>query len=204
MPVSSTATAVGSCLAALSFPSAGCPAMWLSQVERSHENDPRTGRQVTRGRLRPAPSKVAPIPACSARAGGDANPMAPAHLTAVLLARYHRCITTSVTLRGWYHGVCQGHLPRSWGKRPGSSVGPAARRYGLAWCRQGGPGRRRRCALGCRFRQRQMCPGLVAVAAPVLLVDLVAGLGRPGDGAVGAAFGDARLAAKSRTRTSGS
>jgi len=36
------------------------------------------------------------------------------------------------------------------------------------------------------------------------LFDLIAGLGRAGDGAVGAAFGDARLAAKSRTRTSGS
>jgi hypothetical protein len=34
--------------------------------------------------------------------------------------------------------------------------------------------------------------------------DFVAGFGRAGDGAVGAAFGDARLAAKSRTRTSGS
>jgi hypothetical protein len=56
--------------------------------------------------------------------------------------------------------------------------------------------------LAAGFRQRQVCPGLVAVAAPVLLVDFVAGLGRVGDGAVGAAFGDARLAAKSRTRTS--
>jgi hypothetical protein len=54
-----------------------------------------------------------------------------------------------------------------------------------------------------RSRQRQVCPGLVAVAASVLLFDLVAGFGRVGDGAVGAAFGDARLAAKSRTRTSG-
>jgi hypothetical protein len=49
-----------------------------------------------------------------------------------------------------------------------------------------------------------VCPGLVAVAASVLLFDLVAGLGRAGDGAVGAAFSDARLAAKSRTCTSGS
>ena len=58
--------------------------------------------------------------------------------------------------------------------------------------------------LAAGFRQRQVCPGLVAVAAPVLLFDLVAGFGRAGDGAVGAAFGDARLAATSRTRTSGS
>ena len=54
------------------------------------------------------------------------------------------------------------------------------------------------------FWQRQVRLGLVAVAAAVLLLDLVAGFGRAGDGAVGAAFGDARLAAKSRTRTSGS
>jgi hypothetical protein len=58
--------------------------------------------------------------------------------------------------------------------------------------------------LAAGFRQRQVCPGLVAAAAPVLLFDLVAGLGRAGDGAVGAAFGDARLAAMSRTRTCGS
>jgi hypothetical protein len=58
--------------------------------------------------------------------------------------------------------------------------------------------------LAAGFRQRQVCPGLVAVAAPVLVLDLVAGLGRAGDGAVGAAFGAARLAAKSRTLTSGS
>jgi hypothetical protein len=58
--------------------------------------------------------------------------------------------------------------------------------------------------LAAGFRQRQVCPGLVATAAPVLLFDLVAGLGRAGDGAVGAAFGDARLAAMSRTRTCGS
>jgi len=57
--------------------------------------------------------------------------------------------------------------------------------------------------LAAGFRQRQVCPGLVAVAAPVLLFDLVAGFGRVGDGAVGAAFGVARLAAKSRTRTFG-
>src|SRR5256885_10891896 len=54
--------------------------------------------------------------------------------------------------------------------------------------------------LAAGFWQRQVRPGLVAVAAPVLLFDLVAGFGRAGDGAVGAAFGDARLAAKSRTR----
>ena len=70
----------------------------------------------------------------------------------------------------------------------------------------GVPARRARDVAGgallvAGFRQRQVCPGLVAVAAPVLVLDLVAGLGRAGDGAVGAAFGDARLAAKSRTRT---
>ena len=58
--------------------------------------------------------------------------------------------------------------------------------------------------LAAGFRQRQVCPGLVAVAASVLLFDFLAGLGRVGDGAVGAGFGDARLAAMSRTRTSGS
>jgi hypothetical protein len=58
--------------------------------------------------------------------------------------------------------------------------------------------------LAAGFWQRRVRPGLVAVAASVLLFDLVAGFGRAGDGAVGAAFGDARLAAKSRTCTSGS
>ncbi len=45
--------------------------------------------------------------------------------------------------------------------------------------------------LAAGFRQRQVCPGLAAAAAPVLLFDHVAGLGQVGDGAVGAAFGDA-------------
>ena len=57
---------------------------------------------------------------------------------------------------------------------------------------------------GDSTQARQVCPGLVAVAASVRLSGLVVGLGRAGDGAVGGAFGDARLVAKSRTRTSGS
>jgi hypothetical protein len=57
---------------------------------------------------------------------------------------------------------------------------------------------------GDSTQARQVCPGLVAVAASVRLSGLVAGLGRAGDGAVGGAFGDARLAAKSRMRTFGS
>ena len=108
-------------------------------------------------------------------------------------------------LRGWYHGVCQGHLPRSCGEA--AQVIRRVQQRAVTAC--GGAGKKGQdvaggALLAARFRQRQVCPGLVAVAASVLLVDLVAGLGRAGDGAVGAAFGDARLAAKSRTRTSGS
>ena len=109
-----------------------------------------------------------------------------------------------MTLRGWCHGVCQGHLPRSCGKRPRSSVGSSGaplRPAGVAG--KEGQDVAGGALLAAGFRQRQVCPGLVAVAASVLLFDLVAGFGRVGDGAVGAAFGDARLAAKSRTRTSG-
>jgi hypothetical protein len=47
-------------------------------------------------------------------------------------------------------------------------------------------------------------PGSGSGCGACSLFDLVAGLGRAGDGAVGAAFDDARLAAKSRTRTPGS
>jgi hypothetical protein len=58
--------------------------------------------------------------------------------------------------------------------------------------------------LAAGFRQRQVCPGLRRLRRLFSCFDLVAGLGRAGDGAVGAAFGDARLAAMSRMRTCGS
>jgi len=78
----------------------------------------------------------------------------------VLRACYHRCVTTPVTLRGWYHVVCPGHSPYSCGKRPRSSIRPSSpplRSRGGA--SKKGPGRRRRCALDCWVPAAAGVPG---------------------------------------------
>jgi hypothetical protein len=71
-------------------------------------------------------------------------------------------------------------------------------------CRPGGPGPRRRAFPAGGFRQRQVRLDLVTVAAAVLLLDDVAGLGQAGDDTVGAAPGDAQAGPMSRSRIPGS
>ena len=57
---------------------------------------------------------------------------------------------------------------------------------------------------GGGFGQREVRLDLVAVAAAVFVLDHVAGCRQVGDDAVGAALGDVRLAAMSRSRVPGS
>src|ERR1700730_7403315 len=125
--------------------------------------------------------------------------------TAVLPACYHRCITTSRDSARLVSRPLSRPSPAR--LREAAQVIRRVQRRAVTAC--GGVGKKGQDVAGgvllaAGFRQRQVCPGLVAVAAPVLLFDSVAGFGRAGDGAVGAAFGDARLAAMSRTRTCGS